>query len=77
MSRRTSGPISIDSTHGDHRPRLQNDQWIDVPLVYKSGRRAMMTLEKGAFGNFAFNGAVSAWRWRAGMAETDTAGTPR
>ena len=50
---------------------LQSDQWIDVPLVYKSGRRAMITLEKGAFGNFAFNGAVSDWRWRAGMAETE------
>ena len=56
---------------------LQSDQWIDVPLVYKSGRRAMITLEKGAFGNFAFNDAVNDWRWRAGMAETDTAGTPQ
>ena len=54
---------------------LESDQWIDVPLIYKSGRRALITLEKGAFGNFAFNGAVSAWRWRAGMAETHTAGT--
>jgi hypothetical protein len=56
---------------------LQSDQWIDVPLVYKSGRRAMITLEKGAFGNFAFNDAVNDWRWRAGMAESDIAGTPQ
>jgi hypothetical protein len=56
---------------------LQSDQWIDVPLVYKSGRRAMITLEKGAFGNFAFNDAVSDWRWRARMAESDAAGTPQ
>jgi hypothetical protein len=47
---------------------LESDQWIDVPLTFKSGRRALMTLEKGAFGNFAFNGAVSAWRWNSELA---------
>ena len=47
---------------------LESGQWIDVPLIYKSGRRALITLEKGAFGNFAFNGAVSAWRWNDELA---------
>ena len=44
---------------------LQRDQWIDIPLVLKSGRRALFTMEKGPSGDRAFNGAITAWRQAA------------
>ena len=47
---------------------LRRDQWIDVPLVYKSGRRALITMEKGIPGEKVFEEAMKAW-------ETKTAGS--
>lgn len=47
---------------------LRRDQWIDVPLVYKSGRRALITMEKGIPGEKVFDEAMKAW-------ETKTAGS--
>jgi hypothetical protein len=41
---------------------LQKEQWIDVPLVYKSGRRALITLEKGIPGEKVFDEAMKAWQ---------------
>ena len=40
---------------------LRRDQWIDVPLVYKSGRRALITMEKGIPGEKVFEEAMKAW----------------
>ena len=63
----SDGPADVTA----NLARLRNDQWIDVPLIFKSGRRALLTMEKGAVGNFAFNGAVSAWQWHARIKESD------
>ena len=41
---------------------LRRQQWIDVPLVYKSGRRALITLEKGIPGEKVFEEAMKAWQ---------------
>ena len=41
---------------------LRREQWIDVPLVYKSGRRALITLEKGIPGEKVFEEAMKAWQ---------------
>ena len=41
---------------------LKRDQWIDVPLVYKSGRRALFTMEKGVPGDKVFDEAIKAWQ---------------
>lgn len=40
---------------------LRQQSWIDIPLVYKSGRRALITLEKGIPGNKVFEEALKAW----------------
>ncbi len=40
---------------------LRRDQWIDVPLVYKSGRRALITMEKGIPGDKVFDETIKAW----------------
>ncbi|TAM95800.1 MAG: hypothetical protein EPN45_22255 [Rhizobiaceae bacterium] len=40
---------------------LRQQNWIDIPLVYKSGRRALITLEKGIPGNKVFDEALKAW----------------
>ena len=37
-------------------------EWIDIPIVYTSGRRALITLEKGVPGGNVFNEALNAWK---------------
>jgi hypothetical protein len=44
---------------------LSKQQWIDVPLVYKSGRRALITMEKGIPGDKVFEEAMKAWQANA------------
>lgn len=41
---------------------LQDQSWIDVPIIYRSGRRALMTMEKGLTGERVFNEAIEAWQ---------------
>lgn len=41
---------------------LEREKWIDVPLVYKSGRRALITMEKGIPGEQVFDEAIKAWQ---------------
>ena len=36
-------------------------KWIDIPIVYRSGRRALMTLERGLPGDKIFEDALRAW----------------
>lgn len=35
--------------------------WLDVPIVYSSGRRALITMEKGVPGSKVFEEALKAW----------------
>lgn len=35
--------------------------WLDIPIVYRSGRRALITLEKGIPGAKVFEDALKAW----------------
>ncbi|QPC85753.1 hypothetical protein GA830_02670 [Mesorhizobium sp. NBSH29] len=44
---------------------LGRDQWIDVPLVYKNGRRALITMEKGIPGDKAFDEVIKSWQAKA------------
>ena len=41
---------------------LRNQEWIDIPVVYKSGRRALLTMEKGLPGEKIFDEAMKAWQ---------------
>jgi len=40
---------------------LRTRSWIDIPLTYRNGRRALLTLEKGPAGTEAFTKAMQAW----------------
>ncbi|MEP1444288.1 MAG: hypothetical protein ABJK39_14875 [Hyphomicrobiales bacterium] len=40
---------------------LMQQNWFDIPLVFKSGKRAILTLEKGAAGKKAIEQAFNSW----------------
>ncbi|MGQ3278867.1 MAG: hypothetical protein ACT6WE_20290, partial [Shinella sp.] len=40
---------------------LRTRNWIDIPITYRNGRRALMTLDKGAAGAEAFDTVMKAW----------------
>ncbi len=47
---------------------LRDNGWIDVPLVYATGQRAILTIEKGPAGDQAFKQALTAWAQNQGNA---------
>ena len=40
---------------------LRERSWIDIPIVYANGRRALITLEKGTSGSEVFTKVLDAW----------------
>ncbi|MEO4000710.1 hypothetical protein [Mesorhizobium sp. CAU 1732] len=40
---------------------MRRQSWVDIPIVYQSGRRALLTLEKGIPGDRVFQDALRAW----------------
>jgi hypothetical protein len=40
---------------------LLRQSWIDIPMVYKSGRRALITMEKGIPGDKVFDDTLKSW----------------
>jgi hypothetical protein len=40
---------------------LMKRAWIDIPITYRNGRRALITLEKGATGTAIFDKVLSEW----------------
>ncbi|CAL75188.1 hypothetical protein; putative helicase [Bradyrhizobium sp. ORS 278] len=40
---------------------LKGKEWIDIPIVYNGGSRAVLAIEKGADGERAFADAFTAW----------------
>ncbi len=40
---------------------MRRQSWIDIPVIYRSGRRALMTMEKGVPGERVFQEAIQAW----------------
>ncbi len=40
---------------------LRERDWIDIPILYESGRRAILTLRKGNDGAQSINSAIQAW----------------
>ncbi|KQT54321.1 hypothetical protein ASG43_01540 [Aureimonas sp. Leaf454] len=40
---------------------LSREQWIDIPIAYATGRRALMSIEKGVPGDRVFKQAIDAW----------------
>jgi hypothetical protein len=40
---------------------LRTRDWIDIPVTYRNGRRALLTMQKGKTGNDAFNKVIGEW----------------
>jgi len=40
---------------------LMKRSWIDIPITYRNGRRALITLEKGASGTAVFDKVLGEW----------------
>ena len=40
---------------------LRERDWIDLPFVYETGQRAILTFEKGPQGDQVFQKAMAAW----------------
>src|SRR5690606_9472423 len=45
----------------DNLALLRERNWIDLPLVYENGQRAIVTFEKGTPGDRVFSRAITAW----------------
>jgi hypothetical protein len=45
---------------------MRRMSWIDIPIAYKTGRRALITLEKGLPGERAFDEVLKSWAAKAG-----------
>ena len=50
---------------------LKERSWLDVPIVYTDGRRAILAIEKGPAGERAFAAAFAAWENPAPDREDD------
>ncbi|TYR34656.1 hypothetical protein FY036_04705 [Mesorhizobium microcysteis] len=40
---------------------LRRQSWVDIPIVYQSGRRALLSMEKGIPGDRVFQEVMQAW----------------
>ncbi|QLF71129.1 hypothetical protein FE840_017090 [Peteryoungia desertarenae] len=40
---------------------MRNRGWIDIPVTYRNGRRALLTLDKGTDGTRIFNEVIQEW----------------
>lgn len=45
---------------------LRREEWIDIPITYRTGRRALITLEKGVPGDRVFDEVLKAWSDKTG-----------
>ncbi|MEL6750937.1 MAG: hypothetical protein AAFO70_02535 [Pseudomonadota bacterium] len=52
---------NLDSARTQNVSLLRSRDWIDIPLEYRTGRRALMTMEKGETGRQVFADAFAAW----------------
>ena len=60
--------VALNDTKADQEANLsllRNQEWIDVPVIYKSGRRALLTMDKGIPGDKVFDEAIKAWQAKA------------
>jgi hypothetical protein len=57
--------VALNDTKADQDANLtllRNQDWIDIPVVYKSGRRALLTMEKGIPGEKVFDEVIKIWQ---------------
>jgi hypothetical protein len=56
--------IALSAAEADVERNLQllrERSWLDLPVVYETGQRAILTFEKGAQGAEVFENAFAAW----------------
>jgi hypothetical protein len=56
--------VALSATDADMKRNVQllkDLKWFDIPIVYSSGRRAILAIEKGAGGERAFKDTFVAW----------------
>lgn len=61
--------VALNDSKADQQANetlLQSRSWIDIPIVYKSGRRALITMEKGIPGEKIFDEALKDWQAKSG-----------
>jgi len=57
--------VALSDGQAEQEQNLQlllRQSWIDIPIVYRSGRRALVTMEKGVPGDRIFQEAMQAWQ---------------
>ena len=52
---------NLDEAKVKNENLLQTGDWIDIPMQYRTGRRALMTIEKGVPGAKIFEEVFAAW----------------
>jgi hypothetical protein len=55
------GLSAVDVDKQRNIEMLKNRDWMDIPIVYTSGKRGIMAIEKGPPGQRAFDEAFRAW----------------
>ncbi|MBO0902393.1 hypothetical protein [Jiella sonneratiae] len=53
---------NLDQAVQNNLALLQNQKWIDIPIAYQTGRRALISVEKGIPGDRVFKEAMKAWQ---------------
>ena len=54
-------PLEFPMTAERVLAMIRERNWIDLPFVYETGQRAILTFEKGVPGDRAFDQALAAW----------------
>lgn len=67
------GLSALDSDVKRNLSFLITRNWLDLPIVFENGRRAILVLEKGEAGDQAFRQAFSAWGLAAPPAQENNA----
>jgi hypothetical protein len=52
---------AADTDKANNLKLIKERGWIDIPIVYETNKRAMLTLEKAGAGDRVFNDALAAW----------------
>ena len=52
---------TLDNAKKKNTTLLRERDWIDIPMQYRTGRRALMTIEKGVPGEKVFKEVFEAW----------------
>ncbi len=55
---------NLDQAQKTNLSLLENGDWVDVPVTYVTGRRALLTFEKGVTGKEVFAKALADWKNR-------------